>query len=185
MRKLAVLLMSLFLIVTGAFGMTGTKDNNTMYTENNNEKILFINGSARRDGNTAALAKTLLEGHDYEYLSLPEYRINVYGQTLPGDQFETVIGKMREADVVVIGSPVYWLTICASVRTLMERFHGAFDENSFKGKKLFFLFQGGGPTKEMLDSGDSTMRLFARMYGFTYEGMANDESQAQALRNKL
>ena len=45
------------------------------------ERILFINGSPNRDGNTAALAKALLEGHDYETLMLTDYRINFYGQT--------------------------------------------------------------------------------------------------------
>lgn len=184
MKKIIVMLIALFFVTTGAFGKNGAEGEKTM-EKGNTEKILFINGSARKDGNTAHLAEALLEGHDYETLTLPEYRINVYGHTLPGDQFDTVIGKMKQADIVVIGSPVYWLTICASVRTLMERFHGTFDETSFKGKKLFFLFQGGGPTKEMLESGDSTMKLFARMYGFSYEGMANDELQAKALSKLL
>lgn len=51
-------------------------------------KILFINGSSRKDGNTAALAKTLLEGQEYATLMLTDYRINSYGQTLEGDQFD-------------------------------------------------------------------------------------------------
>ena len=43
-------------------------------------KILFINGSPNREGNTANLAKALLAGHEYETLMLTDYRINVYGQ---------------------------------------------------------------------------------------------------------
>ena len=53
--------------------------------------ILFINGSPNRDGNTAALAARFLQGHTYETLNLTDYRINVYGQDLPGDQFSEVI----------------------------------------------------------------------------------------------
>ena len=54
---------------------------------------------------------------------------------------------MKEADVVVIGSPVYWHNICASMRTLLERFYGPIEPGSFKGKKLFFLYQGA-PNKD-------------------------------------
>ena len=106
------------------------------------EKILFVNGSPNRDGNTATLAKELLEGKEYETIALTDYRINFYGQTLDGDQFDEVYKKMKEADVVVIGSPVYWHNICASMRTLLERFYGPIEPGSFKGKKLFFLYQG-------------------------------------------
>ena len=100
------------------------------------EKILFINGSPNRDGNTAALAKVLLEGRKYETINLNDYRLNFYGQKLEGDQLDEVIAKMKEADIVVMGSPVYWHNICASVRTLMERFYGYVPDGEFKGKRL-------------------------------------------------
>lgn len=67
---------------------------------------------------------------------------------------------------VVMGSPVYWHNICASVRTLMERFYGYVPENTFKGKRLFFLYQGAAPTQMMIDDGEYTMSRFAGMYGF-------------------
>lgn len=34
---------------------------------------------------------------------------------------------MKEADVVVMDSPVYWHNICASMRTLLKRFYGPID----------------------------------------------------------
>lgn len=37
-------------------------------------KILFINGSPNRKGNTAALAEILLQGKDYETLNLTDSR---------------------------------------------------------------------------------------------------------------
>ena len=48
--------------------------------------ILFINGSPNPDGNTAGLAKILLNGKNYETLNLTDYVIGVYGQKLPNDQ---------------------------------------------------------------------------------------------------
>lgn len=148
-------------------------------------KILFMNGSPNADGNTASLARTLLQGRAYETLMLTDLRINAYGQELPGDQLDTVIAKMRTADIVVVGSPVYWHNICASVRTVMERFYGFIDRGAFGGKKLFFLYQGEAPTQKMIDDGEYSMSRFAKMYGFAYEGMATNTSQAEALRRKL
>ena len=58
-------------------------------------KILFINGSPNKEGNTAALAKALLSGKEYETLNLTDYRIGSYGQNFPDDQLEAVVEKMK------------------------------------------------------------------------------------------
>lgn len=168
-----------------AFAEPADKTTESIKTDNNMKKILFINGSPNRNGNTAAIAKVLLEGREYETLNLNDYRLNFYGQTLAGDQLDVVVAKMMQAEIVVIGSPVYWHNICASVRTLMERFYGYLPDNHFKGKRLFFVYQGAAPSKIMIDAGEYSMRRFAGMYGFEYEGMATDRSEAKALREKL
>lgn len=182
-RILTIIAAMLMIVVSGS--CKSNKGDKQMNNNNKGEIILFINGSPRTDGNTASLARTLLQGHDYETLQLTDYRINAYGQTLPGDQLDTVINKMKQADVVVIGSPVYWHNICASVRTVMERFYGTISQDTFDDRKLFFIYQGAAPTKMMIDDGEYSMSRFARMYGFTYEGMATNKSQAEALREKL
>lgn len=183
MKRILTLCAMLLMLVAGASCKKNNKSMNNQIDKQ--EKILFINGSPNREGNTAALAKVLLEGKEYETLNLTDYRINVYGQTLDGDQFDEVYKKMKDADIVVMGSPVYWHNICASVRVLLECFYGPIEPGSFKGKKLFFLYQGAAPTKMMIDDGEYTMSRFAGMYGFTYEGMANDKSQARKLKEKL
>jgi multimeric flavodoxin WrbA len=133
-------------------------------------KALFINGSPNRDGNTARLAGRLLKGQPYETVNLLDYRIGFYGQDLPDDQFDEILQKIEAADTVVIGSPVYWHNMCASVRNLLDRFYGPVEEGSMRGKKLYFVFQGAAPTREMLQWGGYTMKRFAEMFGFTYMG---------------
>lgn len=179
--------MTLCLVTMFAHLGASCKNDNNSQTLNQNqmEKILFINGSPNRDGNTATLAGVLLEGKQYETLNLTDYRINAFGQTLDGDQFDEVLAKMKEADIIVMGSPVYWHNICASMRTLMERFYGYVPETVFEGKRLFFVYQGASPTKMMIDDGEYTMRRFSAIYNFVYEGMANDGEQAERLREKL
>lgn len=185
-RKAAMLVAAVLFVQLGAnCKSVNEKQTATTNKEEKMEKILFVNGSPNRDGNTAALAKVLLEGRQYETINLNDYRLNFYGQTLEGDQLDEVIAKMKEADIVVMGSPVYWHNICASVRTLMERCYGYLPENTFSGKRFFFLYQGAAPTKMMIDDGEYSMNRFARMYGFTYEGMATSKSEAKELQSKL
>ena len=67
-------------------------------------KILFINGSPNKEGNTAALAKALLSGREYETLNLTDYRIGSYGQNFPDDQLEAVVEKMKQSDLRCTGT---------------------------------------------------------------------------------
>lgn len=147
--------------------------------------ILFINGSPHKDGNTAALAAALLKDKAYRTLNLTDYCIGSYGQNLPDDQLQEVIAAMEQAELIVIGSPVYWHNICGSVRNVLDRFYGRVDNGAFAGRKMYFLFQGAAPEKWMLEAGAYTMKRFAGLYGMTYSGMITNrkeaESQAQTL----
>ena len=106
--------------------------------------ILFINGSPNKNGNTAKLAAELLKGHEYETLNLTDYTIGAYGQNLPGDGLDAVFGAMKQADTIVIGSPLYWHNICGSVRNVLDRFYGKVEDGELSGRKLYFVFQGSG-----------------------------------------
>ena len=123
-------------------------------------RILFINGSPNKHGNTAALAEALLTGKEYESLNLTDYRIGSYGHKLEGDQLEEVIDRMKEAEVIVMGSPLYWHNICGSVRNLLDRFYGLVENGEFSGRTLYFLFQGAAPERWMIEAGEYTMSRF-------------------------
>ena len=144
-------------------------------------KILFINGSPNKNGNTKVLADKMLQGKDYETLNLTEYIIGCYGQNFADDQLDEVIGKMKEADVIVIGSPLYWHNICGAVRNVLDRFYGKVQQGELAGRTLYFLFQGAAPEKWMLEAGDYTMKRFASLYGMEYGGMATSAKEAEKL----
>ncbi len=107
--------------------------------------ILFINGSPNKNGNTKALAEKMLKGKAYETLNLTDYRIGSYGQNFQDDQLDEVIDKMKAADVIVVGSPLYWHNICGSVRNVLDRFYGKVEQEGLSGRTLYFLFQGATP----------------------------------------
>lgn len=147
--------------------------------------ILFINGSPNKNGNTAKLAAELLKGHEYETLNLTDYTIGAYGQNFPGDGLDAVIGAMKQADIVVIGSPLYWHNICGSVRNVLDRFYGKVESGELSGRKLYFVFQGAAPEQWMLEAGEYTMKRFAALYGMTYGGMAASKADAAKLNKSL
>lgn len=148
-------------------------------------KILFINGSPNKNGNTAALAAALLKGKTYETLTLTDHRIGSYGQDFADDSFMQVVDKMKAADIIVIGSPVYWHNICGSVRNVLDRFYGPVESGELSGRTLYFLFQGAAPEKWMLDAGEYTMKRFADIYGMTYGGMASSREEAEKISKNI
>ena len=145
--------------------------------------ILFINGSPNKDGNTARLARELIGDRPYEQLNLAEHY--GYGQNYGDDDFEDVLARIEAADTLVVGSPVYWHNLSGMLRNLLDRFYGPVREGSMSGKTLYFVFQGGAPTREMLDWGEYTMKRFAALYGMTYGGMVDNTHEARALSKKL
>ena len=147
--------------------------------------ILFINGSPNKEGNTAALAAALLEGRPYETINLTDCLIGSYGQSLAGDELDSVIAAMEKAETIVIGSPVYWHNICGSVRNVLDRFYGHVKNGSLAGRKLYFVFQGAAPEKWMLDAGEYTMKRFAELYGMSYAGMGTSRGEAERINKKM
>lgn len=147
--------------------------------------ILFINGSPNKNGNTALLTAELLKNKEYKTLNLTDYTIGAYGQNLPGDGLDDVIDAMRQADTIVIGSPVYWHNICGSIRNVLDRFYGKVENGSLSGRRLYFVFQGAAPEKWMLEAGEYTIKRFAALYGMTYGGMATNQNEAEKLSKTI
>lgn len=148
-------------------------------------KVLFINGSPNKGGKTAMLAKELAGEHMYETINLVDYKVYSYGQKFEDDQFAEILAKIKEAETIIVGSPVYWHNMSGALRTLLDRFFGPVEQNALKGRRLFFLFQGGSPTKEILEFGEYTMSRFAGIYGMDYMGMASNSEEVQELAKKF
>lgn len=147
--------------------------------------VLFINGSPNKNGNTAKLAAKLLSGKAYQTLNLVDYKLYSYGQKFEDDQFDEIVAAMKDADTVIIGSPVYWHSICGAVRNLIDRFYGPVRQGALEGRKFVFLFQGAAPEHWMLEKAEYTMSRFAQMYGMEYVGMATNNCEAETLAKRL
>ena len=99
-------------------------------------KVLAINGSARKDGNTAILINTVLK--ELNIAGIETEMIQLAGNVIEpckacwacggqgncvhrNDSFREVFEKMKEADGILLGSPVYSANVSANMQALLER----------------------------------------------------------------
>lgn len=101
-------------------------------------KVIGFNGSARKDGNTALLIRTVFR--ELEKENIETELIQLAGKPLRGcaacgkcrenldrkcvitsDDMNTYISKMIEADGIILGSPTYFATVTAEIKALIDR----------------------------------------------------------------
>jgi multimeric flavodoxin WrbA len=116
-------------------------------------KVLAINGSPRRDGNTSILIRTILSELEKEGIETETIQIGgkkVHGCTscmkcfenrdgkcaIDDDLVNTCIRKMRDADGIIFGSPVYFLDVTSEMKALIDRagFVSYANDHIFSGK---------------------------------------------------
>ena len=113
------------------------------------KKVLVLSSSPRRGGNSDRLCDRFMAGaqqagHEVEKIFLKDRRIGYctgcgacYGGAGPCPQKDDaagVIGKMVEADVIVMATPVYFYTLSAQMKTLIDRCCARYLE--MKGKEF-------------------------------------------------
>ena len=103
-------------------------------------KVIAINGSPRKDNNTAALLRKALEGaaakgaeteivHLYELdfkgcrscFACKRIGGKSYGKCAVNDGISPVLEKVSQADAVIFGSPIYLGNVSGEMRSFLER----------------------------------------------------------------
>ena len=111
-------------------------------------KVLAINSSARKDGNTAILINRVFEELNKE--GIETEMIQLAGQMIEPckacwacggqencvhrkDSFREIFDKMKEADGIILGSPVYTANVSANMQAFLERASVVTDMNREAG----------------------------------------------------
>ncbi|MGV8059502.1 MAG: flavodoxin family protein [Smithellaceae bacterium] len=101
-------------------------------------KVLAINGSPRKDGNTAILLNHVLQELEKEGLETELFQLSgkrIYGCmacykcfknkdqrcSVKDDQANECIEKMIKAEGIILGSPVYFADLTPEVKALIDR----------------------------------------------------------------
>lgn len=109
------------------------------------KKIVFINSSPYKDGNTERIGLELLKNIEHKTIQMSEYKISQQGAVYEDDQIKELLNELKDADILVIGSPVYWYTVGGILKTFIDRLYLLAEAEILKGKELYFFAQGSRP----------------------------------------
>ncbi|WP_297426038.1 flavodoxin family protein [Clostridium sp.] len=100
-------------------------------------KVLAIVGTGRRNGSVSNICKKIIagakdNGNEGELINLFDYTVNYCvgcrfcskdgrGQCVQKDDFESILDKIIKADVIILGSPVYWGNVSAIMKNFFDR----------------------------------------------------------------
>ncbi len=113
-------------------------------------KVLGISGSPRKDGNTATLVKLILDrchraGIETEFVSLAGKKIlpclgcekcrETKWCIIEKDDWDKVIKKVLDCDVLVIGSPTYFFDVNGQTKNFIDRTFSLYHDRKLTGRK--------------------------------------------------
>ena len=104
-------------------------------------KVLLLNGSPRRNGNTAYAVKKMADGMAESSSNIVEV-INIIDFTVSGcfacdgcknnggncvvkDDTKHIIDKVSSADTIIFATPVYWWGVSSQLKAVIDKFYSA------------------------------------------------------------
>lgn len=148
-------------------------------------KILFMNCSPNKNGNTYHIGEKILDAVEHSVLQMSDYKIYQYGQVYEDDQIKDVFKKIEEADTIVIGSPVYWYTIGGILKTFIDRLYMLDEAKKLNGKKLYLFAQGGAPDEATKESITFLTNRVSTLMGMELKDVIIDNSDGKEIIDNI
>ncbi len=134
-------------------------------------KVIAINGSPRKNGNTATILKEVLagaadRGAETRFIHLNDLNMKGcqgclfcrenLGQCALKDDFQDVLEEMKKCDAVALGTPIYAFNVTGQFKCFLDRcfcFTEMDEETGYKsvlpaGKKVAFISSQGNEDPE-------------------------------------
>jgi multimeric flavodoxin WrbA len=139
------------------------------------KKVLILSASPRKGGNSDTLCDEFYKGvaeagNEVEIVRIAEKKIGYctacYAcketrECVQKDDMAEILNKIVNADVIVLATPVYFYTMCAQMKTLIDRTLPRYTE--IIGKDFYYI-------ATMADTDNSAMdRTFEGLRGFSVE----------------
>lgn len=124
--------------------------------------IIILNGSPRKNGNTARLIKSFTEGAESAGNKVTEFYLpgmNIHGcvgclganknsesPCVQKDDMEKIYTVFSKADVVVFASPIYFWTVTGQLKTAADRLYAELEclgYGDFAKKSILLMTAGG------------------------------------------
>jgi multimeric flavodoxin WrbA len=167
-------------------------------------KVLVLNGSPRKKGNSAILAEEIAAGAEAAGARVESVYLHgldmapcqsCYACQKPDskgcaidDEMQQIYPKLVESQAWVIASPVYWFNMSAQTKIFMDRCFalGAYDKNAFLRKKVAVAMAYGdadpfvsGCVNALRCFGDAFKYVGAKLVGSVY-GSATEAGEITA-----
>jgi multimeric flavodoxin WrbA len=165
------------------------------------KRIVIVKGSPRKNGNSALLADELESGARAAGAEVRSFRLHemeiqpcdacdaCQGPPFRGciidDDMQELYPVLREADALVIASPIYWFTVSAQTKLFMDRCYGLIDADGWAitGKQIGIVLTYGdsdpynsGAVNAIRTFQDGFGYVGAEIAGFVY-GSASDPGE--------
>jgi multimeric flavodoxin WrbA len=157
------------------------------------KKIVFIQGSPRKSGNTRAISAVAMEAAKKAGAEVSEIDALALEFKAPGcigcqqcqmsdkyecainDQLSRTVSTLPKYDVIVFSTPLYWWSLTAQIKMLIDRIYslvkisesGAIS-TPLSGKKIALLATAAGQMEDNLDVLDIQVKHPAAMLGCSY-----------------
>lgn len=139
------------------------------------KKILILSSSPRKGGNSDLLCDRFAEGAreagwEVEKIRLAEKKIGYCttcyvckkGKCPQQDDAPEILEKMLAADVIVLATPVYFYTMCAQLKALLDRSVAIFPR--LTDKRYYYIMTMADTDREMLKGTIEALRGFLDCY---------------------
>lgn len=140
-----------------------------------NKKILVLSGSPRKGGNSDLLCDAFISGaeesgNEAEKIWIRSKKIGYCnacyycrdrgnGQCAIRDDMDEILNKMQVADVIVMASPVYFYSIDAQMKTLIDRCVARWRD--MPNKEFYYIMTAAEDSDTVMDCTLECFRGFA------------------------
>lgn len=139
------------------------------------KKVLILSGSPRKSGNSDALCDEFARGakkagNDVEKIRVSEKNIapcracyycrDHAGKCVFQDDMGDVLQKIIDCDVLVLASPVYFYSVCAQLKTVIDRTVARWTE--IANKELYYIATAAEEDEDTLDTTLACFHGFAK-----------------------
>ena len=130
-----------------------------------NKKVLILSGSPRRGGNSDLLCDEFMRGakesgNEVEKINVAEKNIGYCracyycqrsdGKCIIKDDMSDVLQKLIDADVIVLSSPVYFYSIAAQLKAVIDRTVSRWLD--VKDKEFYYIMTAADDTKDAMET---------------------------------
>ncbi len=136
--------------------------------------VTILNSSPRKGGNSEVLCEQFAKGaadagHTVTKIDLRDkslspcracYACVKNHKCAIQDDMPEIFQRMLEADVIVLSSPVYFYSVCAQMKTVIDRCF--VNHRALKGKQFYYIITAADPQHEAADGTLAAFRGFAR-----------------------